>query len=1610
MDLAETAPLPDLDDRRREDLILVLGWVATASLSDDDRHQVRLELALLHAEAGRISEALQLVREAHRMRPTRATARVWHELALRATDPEEAASALDAEVQHASSDAARAALEIARGRAAEEKGDPEGALRSFKQASMRGKKIEAAWAAERVAASLGRWKEAADAAQQTAHLTSHRDAAGEWIGSAVRYRLLGDERDAAAALLRGAAQGVDAPGLWLGWELFAASGDDASAWVDLRRAQLEASPAAETAIDAALIARYRLADDVLARSFLELALETSQGDAKRFVLSELTELVDPLTDLEDWMAHAEARREIEPQGPIRARLTYQLARVRADYAGDPEGARELAYAVLDDDPLHGPAIELAARLTDVSSGEALAARLRTEADAAPSEEWRAEALLRLADCLAAVGTDDERLGALAEAERALPGDRGIFESLESMLALREDHAALAALRERALPGVSEPIARHRLLLGIAHACTEHLEDPERAREALREAVGIEGEVSLEVEAQRLLVRLLEPEARIEVLTQLVEKDPAAAPLHRAQLAGLFAAAGERSRALDVVRERAEEAPARHPVRRLAQAIFVSAERPSDLLALYDRAAAEAADGAKARWLHRASDVCAWELDQPDECLARLRAALEVAPEAVTIHASLRDELAKRRSYRALLDLESEDDDPIAVMRRATALEGVGDDDAAADAYARAVDLGLGFARLALERILLQKGRWEELVTLWAATPVEADPGRAAGDRFRAAVMASELLGDAARASELCGAALAAAPDSIAAHLLGLRLMAAGDPFRPLALEEVLELSDDPALRRAAQREKAHITDDAEEALALWRAIGLADPHDVVAEVRTSVALESAGRTRDQQAWAQSMEQTRPSDPALETLRTVRLARRSASLGSLRAAADAWNDALDRPERPFLASLELPRLYRLLDQPELLEQGLADLARRLPRGPLAARTAMVLAETLSERGDKAGALAHLERASVADPTYYPALVAIAEACEPHSPTPMIDALLRAFESDERRERLPGLGVHLGRLLTQAGRLDLAREVLERVVSIDPSHLPGQLWLADVCERLEDRQRLFEVLEAISELPAVSEELRLRALSRRLDLALCDPADPEKMRAAAMALGRVAPDHPKVFEATLATARAEGNHRRTASVLERLIGLDSLPEAARVGYLFELATIKADKLGDVTAAIRALAEIRAPDAKAEAVRRLVELGDKSGRWDIASQALEAALDEADQLEESWELTIRRRLASLFSGPLEDPEAAARQLRRIVALDETDIDALERLVALADDPDETMRLTRLLFAARPSDHALLERLRTAFLELGDDDAAFVAEAVAVGVGSASEEVEYFYRQRRTFLGSGAPERSLTEEELASFIPPAFAPVVGFLRAIESALPNVFPTDFAAYGIRPDEPPNLDAGLAAVVEAVAELFAIETPKTYVVAPQHGPAVEYFEGAPILLVPRSLLDVSPREQSFVLGCLGFRVATRTAWGDPCRADALQARFLGYVLSAAAHELAGDDASSGSAVQDDIRERLSRAMSEEMRAAAASERGDSDIESVDPAALLRASAVAAGCAGLLTARDPAAAIAAMRRWKRLVGGDDEAERDVIRYAISEPHHALRASLGLGLAK
>ena len=294
--------------------------------------------------------------------------------------------------------------------------------------------------------------------------------------------------------------------------------------------------------------------------------------------------------------------------------------------------------------------------------------------------------------------------------------------------------------------------------------------------------------------------------------------------------------------------------------------------------------------------------------------------------------------------------------------------------------------------------------------------------------------------------------------------------------------------------------------------------------------------------------------------------------------------------------------------------------------------------------------------------------------------------------------------------------------------------------------------------------------------------------------------------------------------------------------------------------------------------------------------------------------------WELAIRGRLANLLEGPLERRDAAARQYERIVALDRGHVPALERLAELsaATAPDKAIEYHRALLATEPRRLTSYRALRQLFLTVGDEDAAFVTEALLEAVGVADEEEAYFYRQRRA--RSAAPSTARSPKTSARCSRPRrrrrrSRSCTRSARRWRRCSPSTWPATAS-----PGEDAVIDGGMQTTARAVARLFGVDGYKLYAVPNRIGPCVEPGT-PPALFVPRNLADAIPREQQGVLGELMARISFDTFLADPRRLSPTSPALLEQLLWAAC-ELSVPGCESplrGRPVYEDIKRRLDKA-------------------------------------------------------------------------------------------
>ncbi|MEO6953587.1 MAG: hypothetical protein ABI321_17430, partial [Polyangia bacterium] len=702
-----------------------------------------------------------------------------------------------------------------------------------------------------------------------------------------------------------------------------------------------------------------------------------------------------------------------------------------------------------------------------------------------------------------------------------------------------------------------------------------------------------------------------------------------------------------------------------------------------------------------------------------------------------------------------------------------------------------------------------------------------------------------------------------------------------------------------------------------------------------------------------------------------------------------------------------ALLALPRMYRASGDGGKVRGALEALASAMPGAVERAAVLRRLATDQRLSGDRAGAVSTLEWALREDPRAFDALRELDTLVGVSQPEKLIDALMRTLAAEPAGSQRLDIGMALASRQLAADRIEPARETLDRVLADDPQHLRAYLLSAEVEQRAEGWARAATALAAISAHADAPADMKREATVKLAHLQFDKLGDLDAARRTVQALDTT--DEP-TLELRLAIAKRAEAHTEAATLLTSLIETTE-NEERRADAKLELAALQETALDDVAAAIRTLGSIRLSSRRRDAVDRLLDLGGKTNRWDLAASALEATLDGADQLEVAWEIAIRRRLASLLEGPLGRSDAALRQYERIVALDGADLATLERLAELsAGTPDKAIDSHRALLVADPTRLTSWRALRTLFVQTSNDDGAFVVEAVLEAVGIADEEESYFYKQRRARLGATL-DGVLTADERSLLAPEATLPAFALLHLVAPTLSAVFSVDEAAYGA--DAGAAYTGPLTQVASRVAKLLGVGAYRIGAVPNRVGPCVE---PPAHLYVPRSVEDAPPREQAAVLGELFARIAFDGVVGDPRRATRISTTLVEYLLWAACEAALPDVTAPhrGRPVYEDIKRRVVEstallprdAYEKAARAvlAAGPIVGDPLFAAMDRIALR---------AALLCAQDPSLVISIQReRAGALDAGFAELPHtlsDALPFLVSAGHLALRRRLQLGVS-
>ncbi|MBI5066673.1 MAG: tetratricopeptide repeat protein [Deltaproteobacteria bacterium] len=465
----------------------------------------------------------------------------------------------------------------------------------------------------------------------------------------------------------------------------------------------------------------------------------------------------------DLALHWEAREKTDGDGESRAECALRAAEAWDD-AGDRERSRAAIDRCLRLTPDALPAWQ-ALRRHHLRCGDWAGVRHALQAEAARSRDARsAVAALSQAAAVAQSRLGDPR-GAVEDLRSALerdPLDAALAARLVDLLHGSESAADLCALREARARAARGPVEAAEEWLAAARVAAGPLQDPDRALEAVDQAVALRPSwQEALLERARLLAsvpgRAADAARDLGACLTLGGEPAALAPVHL-ELAALH------------------QGPLGDAPRAMSHLNAVLASAPENVEALTRLAR-----------IHREAQN--WP------------AAADALRRLVSTQALSGDEQVPRLLELAEVRAEGFDDAP-----------------AAAELCERALDLAPGHAP-ALDLLVRVREKAEDvpgLVTALIRAGREGKDGARRGSaRMRAARLLAERLGDPVQAAELLRQAIAEEPGSIPAREQLAELLAQGEPERA-AEEQRLILDLDPArvetwhsLYRLFQRSRAH---------------------------------------------------------------------------------------------------------------------------------------------------------------------------------------------------------------------------------------------------------------------------------------------------------------------------------------------------------------------------------------------------------------------------------------------------------------------------------------------------------------------------------------------------------------------------------------------------------------------------------------------------------------------------------------------------------------------------------------------------------------------------------------------------------------------------------
>lgn len=318
---------------------------------------------------------------------------------------------------------------------------------------------------------------------------------------------------------------------------------------------------------------------------------------------------------------------------------------------------------------------------------------------------------------------------------------------------------------------------------------------------------------------------------------------------------------------------------------------------------------------------------------------------------------------------------------------------------------------------------------------------------------------------------------------------------------------------------------------------------------------------------------------------------------------------------------------------------------------------------------------------------------------------------------------------------------------AAKAYEKILEVDPSDVDARGFLKDTYEKRREWEKLIDLMKSEAQALDGAAE-RTEAYRAIAELATERIKKPEICVELWDVVLENDPQDAAALSALVNLHERGRNYEALCDVLARVVEV-TYDEEERVNYLTKLGQIAGDRLKDddrAAEAYRQLLTLRPDDRRAQEQlkKRYVAVGrwddletffGESGGWDEFIRLLESNESKAET--EEQRLRMLHKVAELWITQKGQPDRASRALEKILTIDETNLEAAERLMPIyeaANNPKGLVKAieVKLGHVSDPSERfGLLTQVAALYDEkLRDKKSALAHLTEAIGIDPSQTE----------------------------------------------------------------------------------------------------------------------------------------------------------------------------------------------------------------------------------------------------------------------------------------